>query len=116
MSDRSTSDLVVGIHVSISLTVLYLTIASPKSKRVSWSLVAYVSTLLICGTLLVATTIQPAIKAFVRNRGFPGGPMAFLMADFSDPVETLGDTAYSLASLLTDALLVCCETWAVFSL
>lgn len=32
--------------------------------------------------------------------------MAFLEADFSDPVETLGDTAYSLANLLADAMLV----------
>ena len=102
----TSTNTVTGVHMSIGSVALYLALRAPLDKKVPWLWIAYVLTLMICGTIMVATTIQPGIKSFVFNRNFPGGPMAFLEADFSDPVETLGDTAYSLANLLADAMLV----------
>lgn len=95
-----------GVQMSIGSGVLYLAFKAPSNNKAPWLWVAYVLTLMICATIMVATTIQPGIKSFVFNRDFPGGPVAFLEADFSDPVEVLGNTAYSIAVLLADAMLV----------
>ena len=96
----------LGIHVSVGATTLYLTLRAPSNRRISWILVAFVVALLICGTVEVGATIKAGIMMFIDNRDFPGGPMAYFITEYSNPVETVGSTAYVLANLLADGVLV----------
>ena len=43
---------------------------------------------------------------WIDNRGFPGGPAAFIMNDFSNSMNILSFAAYVVGNILTDLLLV----------
>jgi hypothetical protein len=60
----------------------------------------------ILGTIFVGANTKVNELSFVDNRNFPGGPNAYLAANYNSHPNLLGNTMFVIANWLADSLLV----------
>ncbi|KAH7906881.1 hypothetical protein BJ138DRAFT_1161545 [Hygrophoropsis aurantiaca] len=99
-----------GGHIAVFCTCVYHII---HEKTISWRWLAFVSTLFIMGTINIICNIHFNEMTYIDNRNYPGGPLAFLFTQQALPVDTVGNAAYIIASVLADSLLIyrCYIVW-----
>ncbi|EJC99624.1 uncharacterized protein FOMMEDRAFT_93135 [Fomitiporia mediterranea MF3/22] len=95
-----------GIHLAVFATTVNFLVKVPSRGKISWPYLTFVVALLACGTIQLAVLIKTDEMMFIDDRNYPGGPIAFGMADFSDPIQTTGDAAYIIANILADGVLI----------
>jgi hypothetical protein len=64
------------------------------------------------GTIQAGANAKYAEEIWVDDRGIEGGPLAWLEEHFGDPVNTLASSAYVVATMLADGMLVRNERFA----
>lgn len=69
-------------------------------------LIAYISTIVLLGTLFMGSLAEFTQLAFVDNRNYPGGPAQYETDMFSIPVDEMGNVSFVLANWLCDGLIV----------
>lgn len=69
-------------------------------------MVAYTVALMACGTINFGATMQGTIEMFIDNSGFPGGPLAYGGAFYNRISNTVGNSAYVVASFIADGVMV----------
>lgn len=60
----------------------------------------------LVATIVVAAGIRWNEQTWIDDRNFPGGPAAYLVAEFSIPLNVLDNSAYVVNNVLTDLLVV----------
>jgi hypothetical protein len=73
---------------------------------VKWLCAIYVCALAILGTIGGSVNLLLVERAYVDNRAFPGGPLAYLAKYFSLPTTITGFVSFVLATWLQDGYLV----------
>jgi hypothetical protein len=71
-----------------------------------WMWAIYVCALAILGTIGGSINLLLMERAYVDNRNFPGGPLAYLSTYFSIPSTVTGFVSFVLATWLQDGYLV----------
>ncbi|KAF4598953.1 hypothetical protein EYR38_007366 [Pleurotus pulmonarius] len=93
-----------GLHIAVHLAATHYLLTSRNPLR--WKLHAFNTTIFAMGTIHIATTIRFAQQAWILERGYEGGPCAFLLHEESRPIVLLGLSAASIAGFLIDGLLL----------
>ena len=75
-------------------------------KSPSWYLLAYITANFVLGTFGIAAEARFNELTFVDARNFPGGPNAFVEAQYGDFVNIFGTAAYVVLNWLADGLVV----------
>ncbi len=96
--------LLPGIHICVFFTCVYYLIREQKKSNIKW--LVYVSVLFICGTCNLAFNARFNQLAWIDERNYPGGPLAFLLEQQSLPIETAGNALAFFTTFLTNGLLV----------
>ena len=60
-----------------------------------------------CGTMFIAADLYVITVAVLDYPLFPGGPDAYIMSNYGQPVGVMGNTAFEVTSWLADAFMVC---------
>ncbi|KAH7902984.1 hypothetical protein BJ138DRAFT_1021282 [Hygrophoropsis aurantiaca] len=99
-----------GGHIAVFCTCVYHLV---HEKTISWRWLAFVSTLFAMGTTNIICNIHYNEMTYIDDRNYPGGPLAFLFTQQALPVDTVGNAAYIIASVLADSLLIyrCYIVW-----
>ena len=79
---------------------------SREKLKNSVLLMVHTTTVFVLNTLYTAVVSRVLELTFVDNDGFPGGPLAYLNATFSIPINILGVAVFIIANWLLDALMV----------
>lgn len=97
------SSVAYGIHFTLYLIVAHHLIYHPSSSsssssriKPSWPLVAYISVNFILGTFGIAAESRFNELTYVDDRNYPGGPNAFVSAQYGDFINIFGTSAYVL--------------------
>lgn len=72
----------------------------------TYFLMGYTTILCLMNGVWTATSAYGLQLTYIDNRNYPGGPFAFLQIEFSDPSQVVALTAYIVANVMADALLV----------
>ena len=120
------SSVAYGIHLTLFLIVFHHLLYHPSSsspssspprffrrknsnrnrKSPSWYLLAYITANFVLGTFGIAAEARFNELTFVDARNFPGGPNAFVEAQYGDFVNIFGTAAYVVLNWLADGLVV----------
>ncbi|KAF4600225.1 hypothetical protein EYR40_007337 [Pleurotus pulmonarius] len=92
-----------GLHIAVHFAATHYLLTSRNPLR--WKLHAFNTAIFAMGTIHIATTIRFAQQAWILERGYEGGPYAFLLHEESRPIVLLGLSAASIAGFLIDGLL-----------
>ncbi|KNZ78859.1 hypothetical protein J132_09542 [Termitomyces sp. J132] len=76
----------------------------PAAWKCKWLL--YVTALFSLACVNVALNIRFNELVYIDNRGYPGGPLAFLLQQQAVPVNIAGNSETIVISFLSDALLI----------
>ncbi|KAF8880887.1 hypothetical protein BD779DRAFT_1398285, partial [Infundibulicybe gibba] len=98
-----------GFHASVFFAVVYFMFRSttPRHRDMRWAgWLALCATFFIAGTIHLACGIGFNEAAWISERGYPGGPFAFLTQQQGRPITTLESAAYVVVSTLSDGLLL----------
>ncbi|KAK1230308.1 hypothetical protein PQX77_006601 [Marasmius sp. AFHP31] len=93
-----------GIHVAVFFTVTYFLLKKKMQYKLFWLL--FNGFLFAFGTISLACSIYYNENAWVNQREYPGGPLAYLFEQQALPTQTLGNTAAILASFFADGLML----------
>ncbi|KAJ8697295.1 hypothetical protein PTI98_007088 [Pleurotus ostreatus] len=93
-----------GLHIAVHFAATHYLLTSQNPLR--WKLHAVNTTIFALGTIHIATTIRFAQQAWIFERGYDGGPYAFLLHEESRPIVLVGLSAASIAGFLIDGLLL----------
>lgn len=117
--ERSNFDSVVlsatayGVHLTLYIIVLQHLVQHPPVKagagakgKVPWGLVAYITWNFILGTFGIAAEAKFNELTFVDSRNYPGGPNAFVAAQYGDFINIFGTVAYVILQWFADGLVV----------
>ncbi|KAJ7484286.1 hypothetical protein FB451DRAFT_1028404, partial [Mycena latifolia] len=97
-----------GIAVCVFLQAMYLLISDPprrKGKR-SIPLIVYTFVLFALDVVFVAMDLNDLKLGFVDNRNAPGGPTAYALSRYGEPLTALRVEASVYERLLADGLLL----------
>ncbi|KAF9030282.1 hypothetical protein BJ165DRAFT_1535735 [Panaeolus papilionaceus] len=103
--------IVVTLYAICAQSLIQQIRTSVRKKQAAYSL-AYISVMVIMGTIYCACSARQAQLEYVNFRNFPGGPSAYSLFIFDTPIFIVGDSAYFVASWMNDALLL----WRLFVL
>ncbi|KIJ44347.1 hypothetical protein M422DRAFT_30489 [Sphaerobolus stellatus SS14] len=93
-----------GMHILIYfMTTYYLII---ERKRSNWKWLLFVFLLFSLGTLNIVFNMHFNEQAWIDDRNYPGGPLAYLLEQQSVPIQTAGNAESILISFMADALLI----------
>ncbi|KAJ7626845.1 hypothetical protein FB45DRAFT_1059766 [Roridomyces roridus] len=97
-----------GVVLALFAMCFYLLIQQWKGShsRRSVFFLVYISIEFILASLFQGSIAKFVQLAFIEDRNFPGGPAAFEAAEFSIPVDEIGNVAFVLTNWFSDALLV----------
>lgn len=105
------SSAAYGVHFTLYLIVLQHLISHPPHRssgkaKVPWWLVAYITWNFILGTFGIAAGAKFNQMTFIDDRNFPGGPNAFVAAEYGNFVNMFGTAAYVVLNWFADGLVV----------
>lgn len=69
-------------------------------------MLAFVCVLFAVTTVGTGAGMKWAELVWIDNRGFPGGPAAYILTNFSNPMNILSFASYVVGNFMTDLLLV----------
>jgi len=93
------------MHIISVFTCAYYLIQERKFKtNVKW--LFFIVILFICGTVNISINMRFNELAWIDLRGYPGGPLMFLLQEQAHPIQTCGNAFSIIIGFLTDALLV----------
>jgi len=101
-----------GVGYGVALTLYcHIVVAFARSRRRyssagSRALLGLNSLMIILSTLYLAGCIVLSTKMFIDDRNFPGGPDAYLIAEYSFPVTMMANAAYPIEIWLCDGLMI----------
>ncbi|EMD39076.1 hypothetical protein CERSUDRAFT_47914, partial [Gelatoporia subvermispora B] len=96
-----------GLHIVIFSTCAYYLIQERNkqgTKCYAW--LTYIVVLSALGTINLAVNIHFNELAWIDERNYPGGPLAFLMQQEAIPVNTVGNVVGIIADFMADSLLL----------
>ncbi|KAL7283431.1 hypothetical protein ACG7TL_002861 [Trametes sanguinea] len=99
-----------GLHIAVfTLTIYYLL----RARRRHWLASLFVLVLFSMGTVNIVCNINFNELAWIDDRNYPGGPLAFMQEQQALPVDTVGNSAAIIASSLADGFLLfrCYLVW-----
>jgi hypothetical protein len=97
--------MLVGMHILVYFITMQSIYAHLK-RRALWFQALCVTTLFISGTLCLIMEIYYGQKAWIDLRGFPGGPLGYILNAEAQPINTVGAIFSTIIVLVGDALLV----------
>ncbi|KAF8697250.1 hypothetical protein AX14_001415 [Amanita brunnescens Koide BX004] len=104
-----------GIQVILyGICVLYLWRQYNRRGALVFSRLAYITMLLLLESLLVAASIAVLEEMYIQNRNYPGGPMAWFLAEANQPANVVFYASLFSLTFLSD-LLVLWRCWVVWS-
>lgn len=103
--------ILLGVAYGVELTIFVMCfhLLWQQTTRSNWktnmSLLLYISSLFILGTLSVAAADRTTQIIFIDNRNFLDGPSVFGRVRFSIPIHNMGNAAFVIANWLADGLM-----------
>ncbi|KAF7794743.1 hypothetical protein EIP86_005881 [Pleurotus ostreatoroseus] len=97
-----------GAVATLSIQCFTKLIQSFKRLKASRAgpLLAYVVLIFILSTMCTGASMLLAQRAFVDDRDFPGGPLAYEIAEYSLPIVAMANDALLTSAFLSDGLLL----------
>ncbi|KAI5119328.1 hypothetical protein M0805_000558 [Coniferiporia weirii] len=115
------SSVAYGVHLTLYFFVLHHLIKYPTSRsasgakaKVSWGLVAYITWNFILGTFGIAGEARFNQLTFIDARNYPGGPNAFVAAQYGDVVNIFATAAYVVLNWFADGLVIY-RFWLIYN-
>lgn len=106
-SDHSTDKDTSGMHAMLFFICLNLLWAQRKRRpRHTALFITYISLHFICGTLIIAGGMLFTEMTWIDNRGYPGGPLAFLQEQQPFWSNFMANVLSVMTAWLQDILLV----------
>ena len=102
-----------GVHFTLYLIVLQHLLKHPTQRvgsagkaKISWGLVLYITWNFILGTFGIAAEARFNQLTFIDDRNYPGGPNAFVAAQYGDFANMFGTFALVILQWFADGLVV----------
>lgn len=95
-----------GVDCCVYGACVYVLLKQAPNHGSRNAMLAFVSVLFIITTVGTGAGMKWAELVWIDNRGFPGGPYAYLLTEFSNPMNILSFASYIVGNFLTDLLLV----------
>ena len=93
------------MHIISVFTCAYYLILERRFKtNIKW--LFFIVILFICGTVNISANMKFNELAWIDLRGYPGGPLMFLLQEQANPIQIRGNAFAIIIGFLTDALLV----------
>ncbi|KAF7431157.1 hypothetical protein PC9H_006877 [Pleurotus ostreatus] len=98
----------LGFGVQLTLYGACVRILLQRKKRAPfiYFLIGYITVLCAMNTIWTGTSAYGLQLTFIENRNYPGGPLGFLLVEFSLPVNVLALASYIIGNILADTLLL----------
>ncbi|KAF8870333.1 hypothetical protein BD779DRAFT_1681285 [Infundibulicybe gibba] len=97
-----------GFHATVFFAVVYFMFSKSQHnrnrRRAGWLLLSI--TFFIAGTIHLACSIGFNEAAWISERGYPGGPLAFFTEQQSIPIVTVEGGWFTVATALAEGLLL----------
>jgi len=102
-----------GFHIAVYFSTMY-NVWMARQRRHKWLFSAFSTWLFIFASLNIIGNGIGSQWAYIDNRNFPGGPMAFLAAHGNTVNDVFGNVAGVMVTWTSDALLLwrCYTVWA----
>lgn len=95
----------LGVHIAVFFICVYYLVT--ERKKNCWKWLAYIAVLFSMATVNICLNMHFSEMAWIDDRDYPGGPLAFLLEQQSDSMNTVGNSVSFVATFLADGLLVC---------
>ncbi|EPQ55043.1 hypothetical protein GLOTRDRAFT_129343 [Gloeophyllum trabeum ATCC 11539] len=107
-------NMAYGVHGTLYCVCAYLLVRRRRKVDMSMFWLAYITLLFAVATIYVACGIKLSEMLWIDDRDFPGGPVAYQNALFSNYVQLLLSTSYNVMTFMADGLLVyrCYLMWS----
>lgn len=92
-----------GIHMAIFFMCAYQVV----TKRRFWRWMPLIIVLFSMATVNISMNIHFNEMAWIDDRNYPGGPLAFLLEQQASHFNTTGNASAFVATFLADRILVC---------
>ncbi|KAI0919681.1 hypothetical protein AcV5_001677 [Taiwanofungus camphoratus] len=92
-----------GVHTVIFFMCAYYIVTG---KRTHWKWLPVISILFSMATVNICMNIHFNEMAWIDDRNYPGGPLAFLLEQQANPINTAGNSASFIATFLADGILI----------
>ncbi|KLO11089.1 hypothetical protein SCHPADRAFT_831580 [Schizopora paradoxa] len=100
-------NIAYGIHLCVFFTTMYYIFKTPPEvKKVGVTFTAIVCLLFAMGTLNNGCGIKFTELMWIDDRNFPGGPPAWILANFNNSNNVVEEAAYIVANFVADASLI----------
>ncbi|EMD34971.1 hypothetical protein CERSUDRAFT_124979 [Gelatoporia subvermispora B] len=93
-----------GIHIAVFFMCTHYMIQEGRRSNLKWF--AFISVLFASGTINICMNMHYAELAWIDERDYPGGPLAFLLQQESLTTATVGNSASIIATFLAQGLLI----------
>ncbi|KAK0186806.1 hypothetical protein F5146DRAFT_1143193 [Armillaria mellea] len=98
-----------GVQLAIAFLAVYNVLHSTK-KRYVWQTITFISFIVILSTIYTACNIHFNEMAWIDERNYPGGPLAYQLEQQNQKVQTVGNVASVLLTILADL----CMLWRCY--
>jgi hypothetical protein len=96
-----------GVHAVVAAMCFYNLRRETSSSGLRKTLtLACIFILFVMGTLNLTGNTAISTEMFVNNRMFPGGPSAYLTANYEAPSNEMGNAAYFVSNFFADGIMV----------
>jgi len=93
-----------GVTIAVYfICVYYLRV---NKTRGNWRWLVFVTVLFALATVNIALNIRFAQAVYILNRGYPGGPLAYLLEQQAVPTNIAGNAEAVVIAFLSDGLLI----------
>ncbi|GBE89273.1 hypothetical protein SCP_1502810 [Sparassis crispa] len=93
-----------GVHIVVYFACVYYLIL--EKKKNNWKWLAFVTMLFVLASINICINMHFSELAWIDDRNYPGGPLAFLMQQQALPINTLGNSATLVSTFLADGSLL----------
>ncbi|KAK0214243.1 hypothetical protein EDD85DRAFT_872857 [Armillaria nabsnona] len=98
-----------GVQLAIAFLAVYNVLHSSK-KRYVWQTITFISFIVMLSTIYTACNIHFNEMAWIDERNYPGGPLAYQLEQQNQKVQTVGNVASVLLTILADL----CMLWRCY--
>ncbi|PCH39110.1 hypothetical protein WOLCODRAFT_167811 [Wolfiporia cocos MD-104 SS10] len=93
-----------GVHIVIFFTCVYYLIKERGKHFWQWLVIVF--TLFSMATINICINIRFGQLAWIDDRNYPGGPLAYLLDNQSDSINTAGNATSFVALICADGILI----------
>lgn len=95
-----------GVECCVFAATVYVLLQRAPNHGSRNAMLAYVSVLFAITTVGTGAGMKWAELVWIDDRGFPGGPAAYILEEFSNPMNILSFASYIVGNFMTDLLIV----------